>query len=103
VTVKLASGRALHNHASVSVGFMSSSDKRVHFGLGQEAKIATVTIRWPSGTVQVLKDVAADQILKLKEPAEEVVRRTHLSALQVRSKSAANWPHKGVIFSHWAF
>jgi len=68
VTVKLASGRVLHNHVSVSVGFMSSSDKRVHFGLGLEAKIATVTIRWPSGTEQVLKEVAADQILKLKEP-----------------------------------
>jgi hypothetical protein len=66
--VKLASGRVLHNHVSVSVGFMSSSDKRVHFGLGQEAKITSVTIRWPSGTEQVLKDVAADRILKLKEP-----------------------------------
>ncbi|NWF84326.1 MAG: CRTAC1 family protein [Bryobacteraceae bacterium] len=68
VAVRLGSGRVLHNHVAVSVGFMSSSDRRVHFGLGQETKISSVTIRWPSGIEQVLKDVAADQILKLTEP-----------------------------------
>jgi hypothetical protein len=62
-----ASGRVLYNHVSVSVGFMSSSDKRVHFGLGQETKIASIEIRWPSGIRQVLKDVASDQILKVDE------------------------------------
>jgi hypothetical protein len=53
---------------AISVGFMSSSDKRVHFGLGEETKIASVGIRWPSGIQQVLKDVAADQFLKVDEP-----------------------------------
>jgi hypothetical protein len=69
VKVTLASGRVLYNHVSVSVGFMSSSDKRVHFGLGAENKIAQVEIRWPSGTAQLLKAPAADQILKVEEPA----------------------------------
>ena len=59
VKLTTASGRVLYNHVSVSVGFMSSSDKRVHFGLGQETKIASIEIRWPSGIRQVLKDVAA--------------------------------------------
>ena len=36
-----------YNHVSVSTGFMSSSDKRVHFGLGQESKVASIEIRWP--------------------------------------------------------
>ena len=38
VKLTTASGRVLYNHVSVSVGFMSSSDKRVHFGLGQESQ-----------------------------------------------------------------
>ena len=68
VKVTTASGRVLYNHVSISVGFMSSSDKRVHFGLGQETKVASIEIRWPSGIQQVLTDVAADQFLKLDEP-----------------------------------
>jgi hypothetical protein len=63
-----ASGRVLHNHVTTSVGFMSSSDKRVHFGLGAEAKVRELEIRWPSGTVQRLTGVAADQVLKVEEP-----------------------------------
>ena len=69
VKLTLASGRTLYNHVAISVGFMSSSDKRVHFGLGAESKIASLEIRWPSGIEQTLKNVAADQFLKLDEPA----------------------------------
>jgi hypothetical protein len=68
VKVTTASGRVLYNHVAISVGFMSSSDKRVHFGLGEETKIASIEIRWPSGIQQVLKDVAADRFLKVDEP-----------------------------------
>ena len=48
---------------------MSSSDKRVHFGLGAETAVASLEIRWPSGIVQTLKKVRADQILTVTEPA----------------------------------
>lgn len=68
VKVTTASGRVLYNHVTVSVGFMSSSDRRVHVGLGAESRIASVEIRWPSGTVQNLTDVKADHILKIQEP-----------------------------------
>jgi hypothetical protein len=69
-TMKLTtgSGRTLYNHVTTSVGFMSSSDKRVHFGLAAEKKIASLEIKWPSGIVQTLKDLAADRILKVDEP-----------------------------------
>jgi enediyne biosynthesis protein E4 len=69
VKLTTASGRELYNHVSISTGFMGSSDKRVHFGLGDETKVASIEIRWPSGIRQVLKDVAADQFLKIDEPA----------------------------------
>jgi hypothetical protein len=47
---------------------MSSSDKRAHFGLGAETSVRTVEIRWPSGTVQTVKDVPIDRVLRVEEP-----------------------------------
>jgi hypothetical protein len=47
---------------------MSSSDKRVHFGLGPETRINSVEIRWPSGIQQTLKSLAVDQFLTVDEP-----------------------------------
>jgi enediyne biosynthesis protein E4 len=68
VKVTTASGRVLYNHVSVSTGLMSSSDRRVHFGLGPESAIASIEIRWPGGQVQTLSDVKVDQILRVREP-----------------------------------
>ena len=62
------SGRTLYNHVTTSVGFMSSSDRRVHFGLGSETSAALLEVRWPGGALQTLKNVRADQILKIDEP-----------------------------------
>jgi len=67
IKVTTPTGRTLYNHVTTSTGLLSSSDRRVHFGLGSE-KSAAVEIRWPGGAVQTLKDVAADQILKIEEP-----------------------------------
>jgi enediyne biosynthesis protein E4 len=64
------SGRVLYNHVTTSVGFLSSSDKRVHFGLGAEKTVKAIEIRWPSGAVQTLADVAIDQVLRVTEPGE---------------------------------
>jgi hypothetical protein len=49
--------------------YLSSSDKRVHFGLGMDTAAQTVEIHWPSGIQQVLKNVHGDQILQVDEPA----------------------------------
>jgi len=56
------------NHMTSAVGYASSSHAGVHFGLGRSAKIAEIEIRWPSGRRQVLRDVAADQVLPVREP-----------------------------------
>jgi hypothetical protein len=40
----------------------------VHFGLGQDKRAKLVEIVWPSGIDQKIEDVAADQILTVKEP-----------------------------------
>jgi hypothetical protein len=53
--------------ATSTVGYLSASDKRLHFGLGTAEK-AKVEIVWPSGTHQTLNDVHADQFLEVREP-----------------------------------
>jgi hypothetical protein len=55
---------------TVSTGgsYLSSSDKRVHFGLGAQTKAESMEIRWPSGIVQKLTGVRGDQLLRVDEP-----------------------------------
>jgi hypothetical protein len=48
--------------------YLSSNDIRVHFGLGAAKTVRQIDVLWPSGTKQVLKDVAVNQILVIKEP-----------------------------------
>jgi hypothetical protein len=56
---------------TTAASYLSASDKRVHFGLGTDNVAHSVEIRWPSGIVQTLRDVKADQILTINEPSQE--------------------------------
>ena len=51
-------------------GYLSQNDPRPHFGLGSHTDVDVLTIRWPSGTMQTLQHVKADQILHVTEPRE---------------------------------
>jgi len=53
---------------STASSYLSASDKRVHFGLGQESFAQRIEIRWPSGIRQTLKDIPVDQVLQIDEP-----------------------------------
>jgi enediyne biosynthesis protein E4 len=57
-------------YATVSTtgSYLSASDKRVHFGMGQERVAQKIEILWPSGIKQTLKDIPGDQILQIDEP-----------------------------------
>jgi hypothetical protein len=59
-----------YNAATTTVGYNSSSDKRVHFGLGSATVVDSIELAWPSGVKQVLKNVKADQILTVTESAQ---------------------------------
>jgi hypothetical protein len=59
-----------YNVATTAVGYNSSSDKRVHFGLGEDAMIDRMELRWPTGVKQVLTNVKADQVLTIREHAQ---------------------------------
>ncbi len=56
--------REINNAAS----YLSSSDTRLHIGLGEATLIPQLEISWPGGRRQVLQDVAANQVLVVREP-----------------------------------
>lgn len=68
----VAGGRAQYAQATGGTSYLSSSDRRVFFGLGSQAKADLVEILWPSGTVGRLEEVSADQFLTVKEGAGRV-------------------------------
>ncbi len=70
VNVHLADGRDLANHATTAVGYASSSEPLVRFGLGSSQVVERLEIHWPGGGVQRLTNVAADRIVDVVEDAK---------------------------------
>ncbi len=56
------------NHVTTAVGYASSSEPTVHFGLGTSTEVDQIEIEWPSGSKQMLKKVAADRYVTIREP-----------------------------------
>jgi hypothetical protein len=54
---------------TTAASYLSSSDKRVHFGLGSHSIARRIEIRWPSGVHQILQNVKSDKVLRVDEPA----------------------------------
>ena len=64
----LPDGTVLWNEATTSVGYASSSEPLVRFGLGKQTQIKELRVTWPGGKVQVVPNVAADRITEVTEP-----------------------------------
>ena len=69
VSATLPDGRVLHNHATTSVGYASSSEPLVRFGLGANEQAQKIVIRWPGGALQELANVKGDRVVSIEEPA----------------------------------
>jgi enediyne biosynthesis protein E4 len=54
---------------STAGSYLSSNDKRAHFGLGTDATVQSIEIRWPGGAVQTLRNISGDRVLTVDEPA----------------------------------
>ena len=52
---------------TTAVGYASSSDFGVHFGLGAAAAIGTIEVRWPSGVTQTIDQAKPDHVLVIDE------------------------------------
>jgi enediyne biosynthesis protein E4 len=71
--VKLTTSKGMQlETVTTASSYLSSSDKRVHFGLGADVMARRVEIRWPSGIMQTLQNVPADKIVQIDEPAASV-------------------------------
>ena len=69
VCLTMPDGRKIYNHATTSVGYASSSEKLVRFGLGAQERATVIEVQWPSGRLQVVNNVAADRVLEIREPS----------------------------------
>ena len=67
--VKLVSesGRTQYGMVTTTASYQSAQDKRLFFGVGQEQRIRTIEILWPSGTKQLLDHPPVRQILSVTE------------------------------------
>lgn len=66
VSLRTVSGEQLR-HVLGGGGFLSSSDHRLHFGLGTNNSPGTLTIEWPDGAKQIIDDVPADQYVRITQ------------------------------------
>ena len=74
-SLKLSAGGFVHvEQAKGGMSYMSSSDPRIHFGLGKRSTIDQLEITWPSGQVDRLKDLPVDKIIAVKEGVGSVPR-----------------------------
>jgi hypothetical protein len=64
------SGFEQYRQVTTAGSYLSACDKRAHFGLGSDRTVRLLEITWPSGIVQKLENIPADQILTVKEPSK---------------------------------
>ena len=69
LTAETPSGRRIVRIVQAGSSYLSSSDPRVLFGLGQETSVKTLTVEWPSGARQVLEELPGGRYVKVEEKA----------------------------------
>jgi hypothetical protein len=62
-----AGGKRIRKERIAGSGYLAQDDPRLHFGLGGATRVDALTITWPSGVRQELKDVAVDRVLTVEE------------------------------------
>ncbi|NIM51072.1 MAG: hypothetical protein GTN62_10845 [Gemmatimonadales bacterium] len=68
--VRLTVGEKTQTRLRVSSsGYLSQGDHRLHFGLGDATRVDRIEIRWPSGEVQILENIQANQVITVTEPS----------------------------------
>jgi hypothetical protein len=55
--------------------YLAQNDLRVHFGLGSAPKADRLEIRWPSGAVDMIEGIEANQILTIREGSGVTARQ----------------------------
>jgi hypothetical protein len=71
VTAVLPDGRRLVREVVAGGSYLSSEDPRLHFGLGDAARVRELVVRSPDGTDTRLADVPADRLVRVPPPDGE--------------------------------
>lgn len=66
-------GKKLVRQCHTDGSYMSASDPRVHFGLGDAANIESLTVKWPSGRTDTYRDLPIDRYIRLREGGQAPV------------------------------
>lgn len=75
VSIVDGTGRRQMRICSTASSYQSASDRRLHFGLGDARGVRRLEVRWPSGIVQTLENLAANRQLDIEEPRAGVQAR----------------------------
>ena len=78
-----ADGSTREAEVRAGSSFESSSDPRLHFGLGTATKVDSIVIHWPSGQIDKLGPEAADEELVVRE-ATGVIERHSASPFETK-------------------
>lgn len=70
VKVVTATGPSQFYTVNTAGSYLSASDRRLLIGLGREKEATLVEIKWPSGIMQTLKNIKANQSVVIKEPEQ---------------------------------
>lgn len=89
-----------------SNGFLSDSDRRVHFGLGREENISTLRVRWPDGSEDSYKNIPADRYIKITQGHRKVseiavARPTEVARKALRLRIGTTRPQHRVQYLRW--
>ncbi len=69
-----AGGQTLTRQCQSCGSYLSASDSRIHFGIGDSQNVDSVSIRWPDGLVEKLSNLKPDQYIKLMEKSAIAAR-----------------------------
>jgi len=80
----VAGGVSQTGEAKGGMSYQSAHDPRLHFGLGDVARMDQIEVRWPSGTVDRIKSSSANRVVTIKEGAGEI--ESHYPAFKAGSQ-----------------
>jgi len=64
----IVGARTLRREARCPTSYLFQQDPRLHFGLGADARVDRIEIRWPSGQTQTIANPSIDRLLQIREP-----------------------------------
>jgi hypothetical protein len=75
-----AAGMTQTAEVRANSSFESASDSRLHFGLGSATRVDSIAVHWPSGTVDHIGQLSADQEIVIEEGKGAVRQSSALTA-----------------------